>query len=85
MKIDFKDKKIVIPIIIFVGVLALVLSSLNICGGNMLSDWYWTSTQDGSGSDNSKLNAVAISQSEGNATVSYKLNAFPVRPVIAIK
>jgi hypothetical protein len=62
-----------------------VQSSLNICGGDMLSDWYWTSTQDGSGTDNSKLNAVAISQSEGNATVSYKLNAFPVRPIIAIK
>lgn len=62
-----------------------VQSSLSICGGNMLTDWYWTSTQDGSGSDNSKLNAVAISQSEGNATVSYKLNVFPVRPIIAIK
>lgn len=62
-----------------------VESSFNICNGNLFSDWYWTSTQDGSGDDNSKLNAVAISLKEGNATVSKKFNEFPVRPIIAIK
>lgn len=62
-----------------------VESSFKICGGKNFSEWYWTSTQDGSGNDNSKLNALLISLKEGNSTVSTKKNSFPVRPVIAIK
>lgn len=62
-----------------------VEASFTACGGNAFSEWYWTSTQDGSGNDNSKINALAISMKEGNSTVSSKFNSFPVRPVIAIK
>lgn len=64
---------------------AEVEASFKICKGNAFSEWYWTSTQDGSGSDNSKINALVISMREGNSTVSSKLNNFPVRPIIAIK
>lgn len=64
---------------------AIIESSFEICGGNNFKEWYWTSTQDGSGNDNSKLNALVISLKEGNSTVSKKSNLFAVRPIIAIK
>jgi len=63
-----------------------VYHSFAICKGKYFeNDWYWTSTQDGSGNDNAKLNALAISLKEGAATTSEKLNVFPVRPIISIK
>ncbi len=64
----------------------IMYQSFKTCDGISFENvWYWTSTQDGTGTDGATLNAISISLTEGKATVSNKMNTFAVRPIIAIK
>jgi hypothetical protein len=63
-----------------------IYNALAAVNGEPFDDvWYWTSTQDNSGGQSARLNAVALSFTQGRAIASYKQNYFAVRPIIAIK
>ena len=65
---------------------AALYKAFDYCNGEDFNKvWYWTSTQDGTGSDTPIFNALAISLTEGRVTGSGKMNIFAIRPIIAIK
>ncbi|GHT53640.1 hypothetical protein FACS189451_03820 [Bacteroidia bacterium] len=63
-----------------------IYSSLEVVGGEKFSNiWYWSSTEDGTGSAAPDQYALIVSLTEGRVTNSDKKLNHPVRPVIAIR
>lgn len=62
-----------------------VYSSFEVCGGNLFSQWYWTSTEDGTGKQTASINAFIVALDKGTISTSLKTNIFKVRPIISIR
>lgn len=65
--------------------IAKIYQSFDLVGGEKFDGWYWSSTEDGAGEDNSKTFALISSLQTGSTTSSSKTSSFKVRPIIAIR
>lgn len=62
-----------------------ITPSLEKIGGKGFSGWYWTSTEDGNGSQSPLIYNLIISYKENRVTNSIKSNKLLIRPIIAIR
>lgn len=65
--------------------LSKVYQSFDVVGAQRFSGWYWTSTEDGTGSETPKVFGLISSLEEGRTTPSNKRDSHNVRPIIAIR
>lgn len=62
-----------------------VNKSIQAVKGEKLNNWYWSSTQDGTSEEASRLFAYIVSVENGTINQSTKTNKYAIRPIITIK
>lgn len=65
--------------------IAKVYETMDAIGGEKMPGWYWTSTEDAKGEDNSVLFALIYSINENRMTPASKKSINKIRPIIAIR